>query len=94
MKEEREVERGFLYSHTPPPPPHHFVFSVRKNPDTGELQVSSKIYKITGFDNTAHSPLFPLEHPQNFCYISIKGIGGKGSRVVDIWYHSSDVYYQ
>ena len=57
------------------------------------LEVSSRVYKIKGFQKFAKSNLFPMEHLQNFCYISIKGIG-MGPRIVDLWYHASDAYYQ
>lgn len=56
--------------------------------DESGLRVSSHVYKIVGADS-AHSPLFPMEHVQNFCYVSIDAM----RRHVNIWYHASNVYY-
>jgi hypothetical protein len=63
------------------------LISVRKGTD-GSLEVSSRVYKIIGFEMTSKSPLFTNEHIQNFCYVSVKGIGGVGPSVVDVWYHA------
>ncbi len=47
------------------------------------------VYKITDLDSSL-SPLFPIEHPQNFMYLTIDPL----NRYVTIWYHASDNYYQ
>ncbi|KAJ3391260.1 hypothetical protein HDU92_009120 [Lobulomyces angularis] len=70
------------------------LISVRKNAKTGDLEVSSHVFKIYGFNQVSKSPLFPMDHPQNFCYLSIKGVDGKGAKVVDVFYHASDTFYQ
>ena len=62
--------------------------SVTKNPATGKLQVASQVYKITNAASSV-SPLFPIEHPQNFMYVSIDPV----RRYVNVWYHASDTYY-
>jgi hypothetical protein len=63
------------------------LVSVRKNKE-GALEVTSRVYKVLGFEKTSKCPLFSSEHMQNFCYVSIKGIGGAGPRVLDVWYHA------
>lgn len=63
------------------------LISVRKG-NHGKLHVSSRVFKVTGFDEVEKSPLFASDHVQNFCFVSVKGIGGIGPRVVDVWYHS------
>ncbi|KAJ3043621.1 hypothetical protein HK097_001707 [Rhizophlyctis rosea] len=64
------------------------LVSVTKNPTTGKLQVASQVYKIKNA-TTSVSPLFPIEHPQNFMYVSIDPV----RRYVNVWYHASDTYY-
>ncbi|KAJ3010277.1 hypothetical protein HKX48_007499 [Thoreauomyces humboldtii] len=64
------------------------LISVAKDPQTNKLRVSSLVYKVTGLDSSV-SPLFPSEHPQNFCYVSIDPM----KRTVSLLYHASDTYY-
>ncbi|KAJ3062258.1 hypothetical protein HDU98_001860 [Podochytrium sp. JEL0797] len=63
------------------------LISVTKD-TSGSLVVSSLVFEIKGVASSV-SPLFPCEHPQNFCYVSVDA----GKRVVNVWYHASDVYY-
>lgn len=55
----------------------------------GNLTVDSVHYSITDAEGK-HSPLFPLNNLQNFCYVNII----PSSRHVIVWYHASDVFYQ
>ncbi|KAL2916999.1 hypothetical protein HK105_203431 [Polyrhizophydium stewartii] len=64
------------------------LITVVKDPQTGRLRVASLIFKIKSVESSV-SPLFPFEHPQNFCYVSIDPI----RRHVNLWYHASDAYY-
>ncbi|KAJ3192055.1 hypothetical protein HK101_007114 [Irineochytrium annulatum] len=56
--------------------------------DAGGLRVASLVYRIDGVKSEG-SPLFPMDHPQNFCYVSIDPL----RRHVNVFYHASDVYY-
>ncbi|KAI8922420.1 hypothetical protein DFJ77DRAFT_446546 [Powellomyces hirtus] len=64
------------------------MISVAKDPQTNKLRVASMVFKITNVES-AVSPLFPIEHPQNFCYLSIDPL----KRTVHVFYHASDSYY-
>ncbi|KAJ3284669.1 hypothetical protein HK104_009823 [Borealophlyctis nickersoniae] len=64
------------------------LVSVTKDAKTGKLRVASHVYKINNLD-TAVSPLFPIKHPQNFCYVSVDPL----RRHVTVFYHASDTYY-
>ncbi|KAJ3033366.1 hypothetical protein HDV00_006474 [Rhizophlyctis rosea] len=64
------------------------LVSVTKNPTTQKLQVASHVYQIKNAA-TSVSPLFPIDHPQNFMYISVDPV----RRYVNVWYHASDTYY-
>ncbi|KAJ3009783.1 UNVERIFIED_CONTAM: hypothetical protein HDU68_002499 [Siphonaria sp. JEL0065] len=55
---------------------------------SGKLAVSSLVFQIKSVESSV-SPLFPIQHPQNFCYLSIDPI----KRYVNVFYHASDVYY-
>ncbi|KAJ3258789.1 hypothetical protein HDU77_002156 [Chytriomyces hyalinus] len=63
------------------------LISVSKDRD-GKLQVSSRVFKINSVASSV-SPLFPMPHPQNFCYVSVDPF----KRHVNLFYHASDVYY-
>ncbi|KAG4087784.1 hypothetical protein H8356DRAFT_1010305 [Neocallimastix lanati (nom. inval.)] len=65
-----------------------FVRVTRDN-KTKKLNVISMVYKINDLDSSI-SPLFPIEHPQNFMYLTIDPM----NRYVTVWYHASDSYYQ
>ncbi|KAJ3349479.1 hypothetical protein HDU83_000544 [Entophlyctis luteolus] len=54
----------------------------------GRLYVTSRVFRIIGVDSSV-SPLFPLIHPQNFCYMSVDA----GKRLVNILYHASSEYF-
>ncbi|KAJ3114440.1 hypothetical protein HK100_001660 [Physocladia obscura] len=62
------------------------LISVTKQ--NGVLRVSSLVYKILKVDSSV-SPLFPKQHPQNFCYLSID----PNKRHVNVFYHACDTYY-
>jgi hypothetical protein len=62
---------------------------VIKDVETKRYKVASVVYKIINIENSL-SPLFPISHPQNFCFLSVDPI----RRVVNVWYHASDVFYQ
>ena len=64
------------------------LISVVKDSATGLLKVSSLVYKIVNVQSSV-SPLFPLQHPQNFCYLAIDPL----RRNVTLFYHASDAYY-
>ncbi|KAJ3413225.1 hypothetical protein HDV05_008285 [Chytridiales sp. JEL 0842] len=64
------------------------LIAVTKDPQTSKLRVASTVYQITSVQS-AVSPLFPIEHPQNFCYLAIDPI----KRHVNVFYHASDAYY-
>ncbi|EGF83953.1 hypothetical protein BATDEDRAFT_84667 [Batrachochytrium dendrobatidis JAM81] len=64
------------------------LITVVKDPLTNKLKVASFIYKITQVKSSV-SQLFPLEHPQNFCYVSIDPM----RRHINLLYHASAVYY-
>jgi cilia- and flagella-associated protein 300 len=64
------------------------LISVVKDSSTGKLKVSSMVFKITDMKSSV-SPLFPLKHPQNFCYFAIDPL----RRNVNLFYHASDSYY-
>ncbi|KAI8893167.1 hypothetical protein BC833DRAFT_532110 [Globomyces pollinis-pini] len=55
---------------------------------SGVLKVSSYVYKVTGVESSV-SPLFPLDHPQNFCYVTIDA----NRRHLNLLYHASEAYY-
>ncbi|KAJ2997158.1 hypothetical protein HDV02_005837 [Globomyces sp. JEL0801] len=61
--------------------------SVAKD-KSGVLKVSSYVYKVTGVESSV-SPLFPLDHPQNFCYVTIDA----NRRHLNLLYHASEAYY-
>ncbi|ORX85063.1 hypothetical protein BCR32DRAFT_290923 [Anaeromyces robustus] len=65
-----------------------FVRATRDN-KTKKINVISNVYKINDLDSSI-SPLFPIEHPQNFLYLTIDPL----YRYVTIWYHAADCYYQ
>ncbi|KAJ3273856.1 hypothetical protein HDV01_003834 [Terramyces sp. JEL0728] len=56
--------------------------------ESGRLHVASLVYEITDIESSV-SPLFPIRHPQNFCYVSIDPL----RRQVNVFYHASDAYY-
>lgn len=62
------------------------LLSVRKGPD-GKLKVCNRVFKVEGFAKVQKSPLFAQEAVQNFCFVSVRGIGGVGLKCIDIWYH-------
>jgi len=62
---------------------------VTRDSKTKKLNIISMVYKITDLESSL-SPLFPIEHPQNFMYLTIDPL----NRYVTIWYHASDSYYQ
>ncbi|KAH6602730.1 hypothetical protein BASA61_000819 [Batrachochytrium salamandrivorans] len=64
------------------------LITVVKNQTTSKLMVASSIYKIVNVASSV-SPLFPIDHPQNFCYVSID----HARRHVNLLYHASDTYY-
>ena len=64
------------------------LVSVAKEASTGKIKVTSLVYKVTAVECSS-SPLFPMEHPQNFCFISIDLL----KRHVALLYHASDDYY-
>ncbi|ORY36014.1 hypothetical protein BCR33DRAFT_491664 [Rhizoclosmatium globosum] len=64
------------------------LISVTKDRETGKLAVSSHVFQIKSLESSV-SPLFPIQHPQNFCYISVDPV----KRYVNVFYHASDVYY-
>ncbi|KAJ3331406.1 hypothetical protein HDU76_003296 [Blyttiomyces sp. JEL0837] len=64
------------------------LIAVTKDPATGKLKVASYVFKILSVESSV-SPLFPIAHPQNFCYICVDPI----KRHVNLLYHASDVYY-
>ncbi|KAI9207555.1 uncharacterized protein BJ171DRAFT_277520 [Polychytrium aggregatum] len=64
------------------------LISVSKDSATGQLAVASHVHRIDALDS-ALSPLFPMEHPQNFCYVAIDPL----RRHVNVFYHASDSYY-
>jgi len=66
-----------------------FNYRVTRDNKTKKLNVLSMVYKINDLDSSI-SPLFPMEHPQNFMYLAIDPL----NRYVTIWYHASDSYYQ
>ncbi|KAJ3173440.1 hypothetical protein HDU87_007601 [Geranomyces variabilis] len=64
------------------------MISVAKDPQTQKLRVSSLVCRIVDVES-AVSPLFPIRHPQNFCYVSIDPL----KRTVHMMYHASDTFY-
>ncbi|KAI9000200.1 hypothetical protein BC832DRAFT_562729 [Gaertneriomyces semiglobifer] len=46
------------------------------------------VFSISAVESSA-SPLFPMEHPQNFCILSVD----PRKRTVTVMYHASDAYY-
>ncbi|KAI8903806.1 hypothetical protein EDD86DRAFT_195377 [Gorgonomyces haynaldii] len=64
------------------------LITVTRDPATKQLRVASLVFKINHVESTV-SPLFPSEHPQNFCYVSIDPL----KRHCNVFYHSSDQYY-
>ncbi|KAJ3252872.1 hypothetical protein HK103_001117 [Boothiomyces macroporosus] len=63
------------------------LITVAKS-ESGKLKVASLVYKINDIESSV-SPLFPIQHPQNFCYVSIDPL----RRHVNVFYHASDAYY-
>lgn len=69
----------------------YFIFtnkSVVKDSSTQKLKVVSMVFKINSVLSSI-SPLFPVEHPQNFCFVSIDPV----KRRATVYYHGSDAYY-
>ncbi|KAI9088306.1 hypothetical protein DFS34DRAFT_627130 [Phlyctochytrium arcticum] len=64
------------------------LISVVKDSGTGQLRVASRVWKVSNLESSV-SPLFPLEHVQNFCYVSVDPV----KRIVNVLYHASDSYY-
>lgn len=62
--------------------------TVVKDPATQSLRVASYVYSVKNVD-AAVSPLFPTNHPQNFCFVSVDPL----KRHVNVFYHASDAYY-
>lgn len=63
------------------------LISVVKD-SNGKLKVSSRVFKILNLENN-QSPLFPIEHPQNFCFVSVDPL----RRNMHLFYHANDEYY-
>jgi hypothetical protein len=56
------------------------LVSVKRNEETGEIYVTSKVYSIT---NSPDLEIFYNEHFQNFCYLVVDPV----NRHVNVWYH-------
>ena len=57
--------------------------SVRKNATTGKIEVSSKVYRVTGI-NEGHRGLFPNDNPHSFCYL----VFDPAKKTVAYWFHA------
>ena len=64
------------------------LITVVRDSATNKLKVASHVYKVLDVESSV-SPLFLMEHPQNFCYVSIDPY----KRHVNVFYHASDAYY-
>ncbi|KXS16210.1 hypothetical protein M427DRAFT_302666 [Gonapodya prolifera JEL478] len=66
------------------------LVSVTKNTSTTPptLSIPTLCYTVTSLE-TSLAPLFPMRHPQNFCYVTVD----PARRVVTVWYHASSGYY-
>jgi len=64
------------------------MITVVKDSKTEKIKVASHVYQIVELESSIAS-LFPISHPQNFCYVSID----PAKRHVNILYHASDSYY-
>ncbi|KAI9141107.1 hypothetical protein BKA69DRAFT_427363 [Paraphysoderma sedebokerense] len=62
---------------------------VQKERITSNLMIASHVYQIKNLESSV-APLFPMEHTQNFMYVSIDPV----RRNVSVWYHASPSYYQ
>jgi cilia- and flagella-associated protein 300 len=65
------------------------LICVKKEANTGKLVVASHVFKLLALAPGSFSPLFPMEHPQNFAFLSIDPI----KRHIHFLYHASQSYY-
>ncbi|KAI8619060.1 hypothetical protein BC830DRAFT_1216233 [Chytriomyces sp. MP71] len=55
---------------------------------SGNLQVASRVFKLVDVQSSV-SPLFPRQHPQNFCYVSVDPI----KRNANVFYHANSSFF-
>ncbi|RUS16513.1 hypothetical protein BC937DRAFT_91129 [Endogone sp. FLAS-F59071] len=71
----------------------HLTTSVQKDPQSDKLEIRSPVFKIVSV--TLHqcgneaTPLFPIEHSLNFCYLTVDPV----RRLVTVWYHAAPEYF-